>query len=239
MIMTDPLLKISNLDAFYGKTQILRGIDLQVHPAELVVITGPNGSGKTTLLKSILGLSQVIRTGSILLNRRKIIKKKTHKVTAMGVGYVPQGRLLFPYMSVDEHLRLAWHKFRKKSLWSPAAIYGLFPELNERINVSGTQLSGGEQRMMAIGQALVANPALLLLDEPSEGLSLRIIQRIEAVCRYLKSQGMAILLVEQNLELARVLADRAYFFNDGEVEGEISGDSWRKDSSTASTYLVA
>jgi branched-chain amino acid transport system ATP-binding protein len=147
----------------------------------------------------------------------------------MGVGYVPQGCLLFPSMTVDEHLRFAWHKYKKKSQWSPAIIYSLFPELKERINVSGTHLSGGEQRMMAIGQALVSNPALLMLDEPSEGLSIFVIQRIEKVCRHLRSQGMAILLVEQNLEMARGLADRVYFFNNGQVTHEIDGNPFRSE----------
>jgi len=234
--LTDPLLKISDLNAYYGKTHILQGIDLRVHPAELVVVAGRNGEGKTTLLKAILGLPQLTRTGSIILNKRETVKKKTHKITAMGVGYVPQGRLLFPTMTVDEHLRFAWHKTRKKSQWSPGIIYDLFPELKERINVSGTHLSGGEQRMMAIGQALVSNPTLLMLDEPSEGLSIFIIQRIEEVCRHLKSRGMAILLVEQNLEMARALADRAYFFVDGKVAYEIDGDTWRNDPAAVSMH---
>jgi branched-chain amino acid transport system ATP-binding protein len=237
--MTDPLLKISDLNTYYGKTHILQGIDLRVHPAELIVVAGPTAVGKTTLLKSILGLPQVSRTGSIIFNKRETVKKKTHKITAMGVGYVPQGRLLFPSMTVDEHLRFAWHKFRKKSQWPPEVIYGLFPELKERMNVSGTHLSGGEQQMMAIGQALVSNPTLLMLDEPSEGLSIFVIQRIEQVCRHLSSQGMAILLVEQNLEMARALADRAYFFDDGKIDREIDGDSWRNESATIGTYLEA
>ncbi len=236
--MTEPLLKISDLNAYYGKTHILQGIDLFVQPAELVVVAGGSGAGKTTLLKAILGLPQLTRTGSIILNNRQTVKKKTHKITAMGVGYVPQGRLLFPSMTVDEHLRFAWHKFRKKSQWSPEIIYGLFPELKERINVSGTHLSGGEQRMMAIGQALLSNPTLLMLDEPAEGLSIFVIQRIEQVCRHLSSQGMAILLVEQNLEMARSLADRVYFFIDGKVAREIGGDSWRDDPATIDTYLL-
>ena len=237
--MADPLLKISDLNAYYGKTPILQGIDLRVHPAELVVVAGGSGTGKTTLLKAIMGLPQLTRSGSILFNKRETIKKKTHKITAMGVGYVPQGRLLFPSMTVDEHLGFAWHKFRKKSPWSPGIIYDLFPELKERINVSGTHLSGGEQRMMAIGQALVSNPTLLMLDEPSEGLSIFIIQRIEEVCRHLKSRGMAILLVEQNLEMARELADRAYFLDNGKVTCESNGDGWRKDPATINTYLEA
>jgi branched-chain amino acid transport system ATP-binding protein len=227
--MADPLLKISGLNAYYGKTHILQGIDLVVQPAELIVVAGGSGAGKTTLLKSILGLPQLTRSGSIIFNKRETVKKKTHKITALGVGYVPQGRLLLPSMTVDEHLRFAWHKIRKKSPWSPEKIYGLFPELKERINVSGTHLSGGEQRMMAIGQALVSNPTLLLLDEPSEGLSVFVIQRIEQVCRYLRSQGMAILLVEQNLEMARGLADRVYFFTNGQVTHEIDGNTLRSE----------
>ena len=215
----------------------MQGIDLLVHPAERVVVAGRNGMGKTTLLKSILGLPQLTRTGSIIFNNRETVKKKTHKITAMGIGYVPQGRLLFPSMTVEEHLRFAWQKFGKKSQWSPAIIYDLFPELKERMNVSGTHLSGGEQRMMAIGQALVSNPTLLLLDEPSEGLSVFVIQRIEKVCRHLSSQGMAILLVEQNLEMARALADRAYFFVNGKVSHNTDGDTFRNDPATFNTYI--
>jgi branched-chain amino acid transport system ATP-binding protein len=228
-MMTGALLKISDLNAWYGKSHVLRGIDLCVHTAELVVVIGPNNAGKTTLLKSILGLPQVNRTGSIIFNKRETIKKKTHKITRMGVGYVPQGRLLFPSMTVDEHLRFAWQKYKKTSQWTPDIIYRLFPELQERMKVSGTQLSGGEQKMMAIGQALVSNPSLLLLDEPSEGLSIFVVQRIEQVCRQLRSQGIAILLVEQNLEMARALADRAYFFDNGQITQEIGGDQYRKE----------
>ena len=229
-MMTGALLKISDLNAWYGKSHVLRGIDLFVHPAELVVVIGPNNAGKTTLLKSILGLPQLTRMGSIIFNKREIIKKKMHKIKKMGVGYVPQGRLLFPSMTVAEHLRFAWQKYKKTSQWTPDMIYRLFPELQERMNVSGTHLSGGEQKMMAIGQALVSNPSLLLLDEPSEGLSIFVVQRMEQVCRQLRSQGIAILLVEQNLEMARALADRAYFFENGQVTHEVEGEEFREET---------
>ena len=149
----------------------------------------------------------------------------------MGIGYLAQGRLLFPSMTVDEHLQFAWLQSNKKSLWPVARIYRLFPELKQRSNVSGTQLSGGEQKMMAISQALIANPVLLMLDEPSEGLSIFIIQRIEEMCRQLNSQGIAILLVEQNLELVRALADRVYFFNNGRMVREINGNTFRNEFS--------
>jgi branched-chain amino acid transport system ATP-binding protein len=227
--MHDPLLIISNLNAFYGQSHILQHINLTIDPAELVVAIGPNNAGKTTLLKSILGLPQVTRKGSIIMNGQQTVKKKMHKIAKMGVSYVPQGRLLFPSMTVDEHLRFVWQKYRKKSPWTPEIIYSLFPELQGRMNVSGTHLSGGEQKMMAIGQALVSNPTLLLLDEPSEGLSIFVTQRIEQVCRQLRSQGIAILLVEQNLEIARALANRAYFFDNGRITHEVDGDQYRNE----------
>jgi branched-chain amino acid transport system ATP-binding protein len=176
-----------------------------------------------------MGLPRITKKGSILINGREAIKKKTHKITAMGIEYLPQGRLLFPSMTVNEHLQFAWLKARRKSQWSPDRILGLFPELKQRINVSGTHLSGGEQKMMAIGQSLIASPLLLMLDEPSEGLSIFIIQRIEEVCRYLSSQGIAILLVEQNLEWVRPLADRVYFFGDGRITRETEGDTFRNE----------
>jgi branched-chain amino acid transport system ATP-binding protein len=228
--MQDPLLKISNLNAHYGKIQVLQDINLSVDPAELVVVTGPSNAGKTSLLKCILGLPQVARMGSIRFNKREIINKKMHRITRMGVGYVPQGRLLFPSMTVDEHLRFTWQKHKKKSRWAPDIIYGLFPELRERMNVSGTHLSGGEQKIMAIGQALVSNPALLLLDEPSEGLSILVTQRIEQICRHLRSQGIAILLVEQNLEMTQALAERAYIFDNGQITHEIAGDEFSRNT---------
>jgi len=129
--MQDPLLKISNLNAYYGKSHVLRDINLIVSPVELVAVIGPTNAGKTTLLKCILGLPQVARMGSIGFNKREIIKKKMHKISKMGVGYVPQGRLLFPSMTVDEHLRFTWQKYKNKSQWTPEIIYGLF---NGQIN---------------------------------------------------------------------------------------------------------
>ncbi len=227
--MPEPLLKIENLDAFYGKSHILQGVELQVGHGELVVVVGRNGMGKTTLLKSILGMPPLSRTGTILFDGQETVDKPTHEIAIKGIAYVPQGRMLFPSLTVDEHLRFSWRQSDEDSEWSPETVYDLFPELKNRAHISGTLLSGGEQQMLAIGRALVTNPRLLLMDEPSEGLSVLVIQRVEEVCRHLSSRGMAILLVEQNLEMAQSLAQRAYVFVNGRIARELPAASLSAD----------
>jgi uncharacterized protein (UPF0261 family)/ABC-type branched-subunit amino acid transport system ATPase component len=219
--MSEALLDIEHLDAYYGKSHILQDVNLQVHPGELVVVVGRNGMGKTTLLKSVMGLPPLLRTGSITFDGQETVKMPTHDITNLGIGYVPQGRMLFPSLTVDEHLRFAWRQSVANSQWSPETVYELFPELNKRTHISGTLLSGGEQQMLAIGRALVTNPLLLMMDEPSEGLSVTVIQRVEEVCRQLSSSGMAILLIEQNIEMAQSLAQRAYVFVNGRIAREL------------------
>ncbi len=219
--MPEPLLNIEHLDACYGKSHILQDVHLHVHPGELVVVVGRNGMGKTTLLKSILGLPPLLRTGSILFDGRETVSMPTHDIANLGIGYAPQGRMLFPSLTVEEHLRFAWRRSGANSRWSPETVYDLFPELTERAQLSGALLSGGEQQMLAIGRALVTNPLLLMMDEPSEGLSVLVIQRVEEVCRHLSSMGMSILLVEQNIEMARALAQRAYVFVNGRIAREL------------------
>jgi branched-chain amino acid transport system ATP-binding protein len=193
--------------------------------------------GKTTLLRSVLGLPPVIRTGKILFNGQEITRRSTHEIAAMGIGYVPQGRLLFPSLTVDEHLRFAYRGKKRATEWTPDTVYDLFPELRQRARIGGARLSGGEQQMLAIGRALVTNPMLLMMDEPSEGLSKTIINRVEHVCRHLIASGMAILLVEQNLDMAKALADRAYIFLNGLVAYEASGDTFRKEMDVVRNYL--
>ena len=227
--MPEALLNIEHLDAYFGKSHILQDVNLQVHPGELVVVVGRNGMGKTTLLKSVMGLPPLLRTGSITFDGQETVKMPTHDITNLGIGYVPQGRLLFPSLSVDEHLRFAWRQGGANSQWSPETVYDLFPELNKRAQISGTLLSGGEQQMLAIGRALVTNPLLLMMDEPSEGLSTLVIQRVEEVCRHLSSGGMSILLIEQNIEMAQSLAQRAYVFVNGRVARELQAATLAAD----------
>jgi len=134
--MPEPLLQIEHLDAYYGKSHILQGVDLQVGRGELVVVVGRNGMGKTTLLKSVLGLPPLVRTGTIFFDEQETVKKPTHEITNLGIGYVPQGRMLFPSLSVDEHLRFAWRRGGASSQWSPETVYDLFPEIKERAHIS-------------------------------------------------------------------------------------------------------
>lgn len=234
--MAKSLLEISNLNAYYGKSHVLQGIDLRVNSGELVVVIGRNGMGKTTLMRAVLGLQPVRRMGNIVFDGRETVKKPTHEIAAMGIGYVPQGRLLFPSLTVDEHLQFAFRK-KKESQWTLDAVYELFPELKNRAGVGGARLSGGEQQMLAIGRALVTNPTLLMMDEPSEGLAGIVIQRVEQACRHLISRGMAIVLVEQNLEMAQALADRAYIFYNGRIAYEAPGDLFRKNREKLGSYL--
>jgi branched-chain amino acid transport system ATP-binding protein len=236
--MPEPLLQISGLDAYYEKSHVLQDVKLTVNPGELVLVVGRNGMGKTTLLRSILAFPPVKRRGSIVFEGRETLRMTTHKVAALGIGYVPQGRLLFPSLTVEEHLRFAASRSRgQEKTWTLKSVYDLFPELQQRSQVGGSRLSGGEQQMLAVARALVTNPTLLLMDEPSEGLSVQVIQRVKDVCRHLTSSGMAILLVEQNLDMAQNLADRAYVFLNGQVVYEESGEEFRADRKRVGAYL--
>lgn len=235
--MSDVLLKISDLNAFYGKSHVLQNINLSVTSGELVVVVGRNGMGKTTLLRSILNFPPVKRQGSIIFTGQETIKLPTHAISALGFGYVPQGRLLFPSLTVEEHIRFAGSRAGKNSKWSIDRIYEMFPELKRRAKVGGTRLSGGEQQMLAMARALMTNPSLLLMDEPSEGLSQQVIQRVEGICQHLVDEGITLLLIEQNLEMARVLAQRAYVVLNGQLALEISGEEFRADPQKVGAFL--
>ena len=215
--MPSNVLEISDLNVFYGQGHILHDISLQIGSEEAVFILGLNGMGKTTLLRAIMGISPPQSAGSIRYDGLDGGNKKSNEIAAMGLGYVPQGRLLFPSLSVEEHLSL-FHRPRRKTggfEWTKDSVYELFPILKERRNISGTLLSGGEQQMLAIARALVTNPTLLIMDEPTEGLSPSVIHHIVETCKKLRETGVAMLLTEQNLEVAAGLADRALVLETG------------------------
>jgi len=200
-----PILSLQNVDARYGAAHVVQDVSFDVW-ADPVCVIGRNGMGKTSLCRAIMNLDPPAATGTILLDGVPINGIPPHAIARAGIGYVPQGRRLFQSLSVDEHLRMV--KTARVGRWSPAAVYDLFPRLSERKKVSATQLSGGEQQMLAIGRALLLQPRLLLMDEPSEGLAPRIVEELIETLKGFVSEGVGVLLIEQNLGVATSVAER-------------------------------
>ena len=206
------MLKIGDLHVRFGKSHVLRGVNFEVQPGHIGVILGRNGVGKTTTLKAIIGI--VPRVGHMALGDVSISNLRADKIARSGLGYVPQGRLLFPHLTVLENLQLAWHgrKFHGDALERGISH---FPPLRELLRRYAGTLSGGEQQMVAIGRALINKPSAILLDEPTEGLSPLYVEGVHAVVKSLRDVGMAVVLVEQNLKLALGLADEVHFMEKG------------------------
>jgi branched-chain amino acid transport system ATP-binding protein len=209
-----PLLVIENLQAWYGESHILHGVNLEVHAGEVVTLLGRNGAGKTTTLKSVMGIVPQ-RTGSVRLEGRELIALTSDKIAKAGIAFCPEERGIFASLDVQENLFLPPEL--KPGGLSTARIFELFPNIKERLKSQGTKLSGGEQQMLAIGRILRTGARLLLLDEPTEGLAPVIIQQIGKTIQMLKSQGFTILLVEQNFRFASTVADRYYIMEHGKV----------------------
>lgn len=209
-----PLLSVRELNAWYGESHALHGIDLDVHQGETVTLLGRNGVGKTTALRSIMGIIRK-RTGTIHFHGHDMMRVPLHRAAHTGIGFVPEERGIFATLTVDENLNLP--PVIAKGGMSTADIYALFPNLKERRNSAGTKLSGGEQQMLAIARILRTGAKLLLLDEPTEGLAPVIVQRIGDVLLTLKQRGMTILLVEQNFRFASKVADRFYLVDHGKI----------------------
>lgn len=213
------MLQLIDLHAYYGDSHILQGISLEVKKGQIVALLGRNGVGKTTTIKSIIGFVPP-RQGKVIFKGIDVTGLQPFQIAGMGIGLVPQGRRIFPSLSVRENLLIASRHTQGDERWNLSKIYSLFPILKERAALRGTQLSGGEQQMLAIGRALMSNPELLLMDEPSEGLSPMLVQEIGLVTQQLKQEGLSILLVEQNLPLALKVADYVYLMSKGGIVGE-------------------
>ncbi len=230
-------LEISNLNAYYGKAHVLHDVAIGVDAGERVAILGRNGMGKTTLLKAIMGLDKVRVEGSIRYGGSELTARPTYEVARAGVGYVPQGWQLFRSLSVEEHLLMAYRKGDGADEWTPERVLDMFPEIARRRKIGGTRLSGGEQQILAIGRALVTNTDLLLMDEPSEGVSTMVLERVNQICRELSQNGKSILLVEQNLSLALKIAQRVYILVNGAIVHSASSEAFREDHKRQSMYL--
>jgi len=229
--MNHSLLVIKNLNSYYEKCHVLQDITLEVGYLKRVVVLGRNGMGKTTLLRSILGIEGVKREGSIMFENEEVIMKQTYEIAKKGIGYVPQGWKLFSSLSVDEHLSIAYREVynERRTIWNPENVLEMFPELKIRRRIGGTKLSGGEQQLLAIARALVTNPILLMMDEPSEGLSLSIISRIIEICNSLAEKGVSLLLIEQNLEMAKEVAEIVYIMVNGRIVYKADVEKFKND----------
>ena len=216
------MLEVDGLHSFYGAAHVLHGATLTVGDGEIVALLGRNGMGKTTLVRSIMGLRPpVIRRGAVRWRGQDLAGLALHEVARRKIAIVPQGRRLFPSLTVLEHLTVL-KPARATHGWTVARAFDAFPRLAERRANRGGELSGGERGMLAIARALMTDPKLLLMDEPSEGLSPVMVQHVETIIRTLKAEGLAILLVEQNLQSALALADRAYVLESGQVVHEFA-----------------
>ncbi len=220
------VLQVDSIHTYYGKSHILDGVSLNVSEGELVALLGRNGAGKSTTLRSIMGLTPP-RQGRIELFGKDMTGASAHRIAAAGVGYVPEGRRIFGHLSVHENLLVSR---QTPGNWSIDSVYQLFPRLHERRNSKGGRLSGGEQEMLAIARALLLNPKLLILDEPSQGLAPIIVQEVMRTVRRMKEEGIAVLLVEQNVFGALELADRAYVLGEGRVLYDGSAAELRADT---------
>ncbi len=232
-----PLLRVEGLDAYYGSAHILQGVSFEL-ASESVAVVGRNGMGKTTLCAAIMGLLPSVKgsaRGSIRFRGTELLGKPSYRIASLGVGYVPQGRRLFPSLTVDEHLRMIAR--RGGDGWTVDRVYELFPRLAERRRNGGAQLSGGEQQMLAIGRALLTNPTLLIMDEPSEGLAPTIIENLIGVFRRLEQEGLRILLIEQNLAVATSLAERQLIMVGGEIAIETTAAVLAGDPELQRRYL--
>jgi len=231
------MLEIRDLRAGYGKVDVIRGISLHVDEGECVALVGANGAGKSTTLKCICGLNPV-RSGQILFNRERIDGLPGHLIVKRGITMCPEGRQVFPDMSVRENLEMGAHTRRDPNEESDLqSMFDLFPVLRQRQRQLAGTLSGGEQEMLAIGRALMAKPKLCIFDEPSLGLAPKVVAEVEQTLRQIRAMGTTILLVEQNAAMALRLADRAYVFEAGEVVLEGTGTALQSNPEVSRAYL--
>ena len=233
-----PLLEVAGLSAFYGSAQALEDVSFAMGH-ESIAIIGRNGMGKTTLCAAIMGISPPRASGSIRFDGKELVGAPSYKIARRGIGYVPQGRRLFPSLTVDQHLRIAARGASSNGgrAWSRERVYGLFPRLGERRRNGGAQLSGGEQQMLAIGRALVTNPKIVIMDEPSEGLAPTVIEVLIETFQHLEQEGLTILLIEQNLGVATALAERQLVMIGGRIAAETTATKLSEDPDLQRQYL--
>ena len=233
--MSEPMLSVEDIHTYYGESHVLQGVTLRVDEGEAVALLGRNGVGKSTTINSIIGFTPP-RRGQIRVHGADVTHAPSHRTAQMGVGLVPQGRGIFPTLTVRENMTLAARNAQNGG-WTFERVLEAFPLLEERLDNRGSQLSGGEQQMLAIARALMTNPELLLLDEPSEGLAPMIVREIRRIMKELRQRGLSLLLVEQNLALAFSVADRVYVMNKGQIVFEGTPAELQESEEVMHRYL--
>jgi branched-chain amino acid transport system ATP-binding protein len=231
--MSEPFLAVEGLNAYYGRAHILHDVGFSMG-REPVAVIGRNGMGKTTLCLSIMGL-MARAEGSVRFDGQELMGRAPYRISGAGIGYVPQGRRLFASLSTEEHLDMLGR--RNGGRWTKKAIWELFPRLAERRKISAAQLSGGEQQMLAIARALLANPKLIVMDEPSEGLAPTIVESLVETCLNLVQEGVGLLLIEQNLGVSTALAERQLVMVGGEIAAETTARALLDDPGAQQRYL--
>lgn len=234
-----PILELKNIETYYGAIQALRGISLEVGKGEIVTLIGSNGAGKSTTLKSISGLAKV-KKGSIIYKGKDITNKPPHETTLLGLAHVPEGRRIFSQLTVKENLLMGAYSVKGKDIIQERmeTVYNYFPRLKERISQKGGTMSGGEQQMLAIGRALMMQPEVLMLDEPSMGLAPIIVEQIFEIILQLNSLGITVLLIEQNAYQALSIAHRGYVIQNGEIVLSGSGAELIENEQIKEAYLA-
>jgi branched-chain amino acid transport system ATP-binding protein len=235
-VSAEPLLRVEGLQVRYGAIRALVGVRLEVRPAEIVTLIGANGAGKSTLLRAISGLVRP-SAGTIHFQGVDVTRERPERLVALGISHVPEGRRIFANLTVRENLQMGAYLRPQREREAMARVFGLFPRLRERLAQPGGTLSGGEQQMLAIGRALMAEPRLLLLDEPSLGLAPLLVQQIFAIVREINAQGTTVVLVEQNARQALRVAQRAYVLETGELALEGAAADLARDPRVREAYL--
>jgi branched-chain amino acid transport system ATP-binding protein len=229
------MLKVSNLNAFYGKSHVLHGVDMNVEQGEIVALLGRNGSGRSTTAKSIMGL--VDCQGSVQWRGKETLGAKTYEIAHLGIGYVPESRDVFPKLTVQQNLLLGQKRGHSKPRWTFDDMYRMFPRLKEREHTEAGVLSGGEQQMLTLCRTLMGDPDLIIIDEPTEGLAPKIVELVATYLKELRKAGISVLLIEQKLTIAMEISDRCFVMGHGSMVFEGTPEQLRQNTDIRKEWL--
>jgi branched-chain amino acid transport system ATP-binding protein len=229
------MLEVRDLHAYYGKSHILHGVDLEIGSGEIVSLLGRNGVGRSTAVKAIMG--QVTARGSVRFKGKEILGERTHRIAHLGLGYVPESRDIFPTLTVAQNLNLGMKSHRQSGRWSVDDMYQIFPRLRERADTQAGVLSGGEQQMLTLCRTLMGDPDLVMIDEPTEGLAPKIVELVAGLFEEIRKRGVAILLVEQKLAIALRISQRVYVMGHGAIVFEGSPEALRANETVRKEWL--